>query len=344
MWEITGAEFTNQGVHTADGISIRFPRVTRIRRDKDWSTATTLNELRELFRKKPESVDYNLLLGASDIKNVRVKKKPLDSPETSPTRRTIDRFDDEPSTSFAVDKCKIKQEPPDVPEEESFEGQKRDNRNESSDSISSVRSERKRLKLERDIKKETEDPSLATVGTDKKRKNKDGEKDGEEWREKSDLVAWKVEKQEPEDRYVNQLAEGMDAEESCSAETSVFDSDAEGDVSNDVYRYMGRLDLLKPTTPMHLLQRLRHSFQGRNVLVLKDVRASLAPDFHGNGDKEARKLLRTYPLFLVVTLRADNSRPAVLELRTQIALSPRSRHFIKSPTVLRRSRIRAITS
>lgn len=65
VWEITGAEFTNQGVHTAEGISIRFPRVTRIRRDKDWSTATTLNELRELFKKKPDSVDFGLLLGAS---------------------------------------------------------------------------------------------------------------------------------------------------------------------------------------------------------------------------------------------------------------------------------------
>lgn len=62
MWEITGAEFTNQGVHTADGISIRFPRVTRIRSDKDWSTATTLDELRLLFKKSSESIDLSLLL------------------------------------------------------------------------------------------------------------------------------------------------------------------------------------------------------------------------------------------------------------------------------------------
>lgn len=65
MWEITGAEFTNQGVHTADGISIRFPRVTRIRHDKDWSTATSLNSLRHLFKRSSESIDLGLLLPPS---------------------------------------------------------------------------------------------------------------------------------------------------------------------------------------------------------------------------------------------------------------------------------------
>ncbi|MEQ2209272.1 hypothetical protein XENOCAPTIV_027801 [Xenoophorus captivus] len=33
-------------MHTADGISIRFPRMTRIRDDKDWKTATNLHQLR----------------------------------------------------------------------------------------------------------------------------------------------------------------------------------------------------------------------------------------------------------------------------------------------------------
>lgn len=45
MWEITGAEFSKSTKHTADGISIRFPRVTRIRDDKDWETATDLEHL-----------------------------------------------------------------------------------------------------------------------------------------------------------------------------------------------------------------------------------------------------------------------------------------------------------
>ena len=48
MWEITGAEFSKSTTHTADGISIRFPRVTKIRDDKDWKTATNLQELKVL--------------------------------------------------------------------------------------------------------------------------------------------------------------------------------------------------------------------------------------------------------------------------------------------------------
>lgn len=46
VWEITGAEFSKSEMHTADGISIRFPRMTRIRDDKDWKTATNLHQLR----------------------------------------------------------------------------------------------------------------------------------------------------------------------------------------------------------------------------------------------------------------------------------------------------------
>lgn len=46
VWEITGAEFSKAEAHTADGISIRFPRCTRIRDDKDWMTATNLPQLR----------------------------------------------------------------------------------------------------------------------------------------------------------------------------------------------------------------------------------------------------------------------------------------------------------
>lgn len=45
VWEISGAEFSQAEVHTANGISIRFPRVTKIRKDKDWKSATSLTEL-----------------------------------------------------------------------------------------------------------------------------------------------------------------------------------------------------------------------------------------------------------------------------------------------------------
>ncbi|XP_046411697.1 DNA ligase 3 isoform X1 [Neodiprion fabricii] len=78
VWEITGAEFTNQGVHTADGISIRFPRVTRIRDDKDWKTATSLKELRTLFARSSDSVDVSLLLGNQTTSTSTVQRS-LDS-------------------------------------------------------------------------------------------------------------------------------------------------------------------------------------------------------------------------------------------------------------------------
>lgn len=50
IWEITGAEFSKSEMHTADGISIRFPRMTRIRDDKDWKSATNLHQLKVTFR------------------------------------------------------------------------------------------------------------------------------------------------------------------------------------------------------------------------------------------------------------------------------------------------------
>lgn len=45
VWEICGHEFTKHNVHTANGISMRFPRVARVREDKTWQTVTTLPEL-----------------------------------------------------------------------------------------------------------------------------------------------------------------------------------------------------------------------------------------------------------------------------------------------------------
>jgi DNA ligase-3 len=46
VWEITGAEFSTSDTHTAGGISIRFPRVTRVRDDKSWKEATDLARLK----------------------------------------------------------------------------------------------------------------------------------------------------------------------------------------------------------------------------------------------------------------------------------------------------------
>ncbi|KAK1158406.1 DNA ligase 3-like isoform X1 [Acipenser oxyrinchus oxyrinchus] len=65
VWEITGAEFSKAEAHTADGISIRFPRCTRIRDDKDWQSATNLPQLRELFRLSKETSDFEVTAGPS---------------------------------------------------------------------------------------------------------------------------------------------------------------------------------------------------------------------------------------------------------------------------------------
>lgn len=71
VWEITGAEFSKSEMHTADGISIRFPRMTRIRDDKDWKTATNLHQLRELFRISKENCDFQVSAGPLGSKDDR---------------------------------------------------------------------------------------------------------------------------------------------------------------------------------------------------------------------------------------------------------------------------------
>ncbi|CAH2040671.1 unnamed protein product, partial [Iphiclides podalirius] len=91
VWEITGTELTKANLHTADGISVRFPRVTRIRDDKDWKTATTLKELKELYNTSKEKTDVSLLnklaaTAADDDEPPRKKLKASPS-KTSPSKR-----------------------------------------------------------------------------------------------------------------------------------------------------------------------------------------------------------------------------------------------------------------
>lgn len=84
VWEITGAEFTKHEVHTADGISIRFPRVTKIRDDKHWESATTVDELKVLYEKSKETTDVSLLLNApnNNLQESPSKKKKTDDEST----------------------------------------------------------------------------------------------------------------------------------------------------------------------------------------------------------------------------------------------------------------------
>jgi len=56
VWEIEGTSFSISSNHTANGISIRFPRIAKFRDDKDWNTATTLDELEALAMNSPDFV------------------------------------------------------------------------------------------------------------------------------------------------------------------------------------------------------------------------------------------------------------------------------------------------
>lgn len=200
-------------MHTADGISIRFPRVTRIRHDKDWSTATTLDELRILFQRKPESVDFDRLLGTSaDVKDVPRKKLP-DPAKTSP--RKIESADswNAPSTS-----SNVKEEPIDCEEEVEriplAEGAVKRRKGDDGDDKSSdkVPSEKKRAKMKRETKEEAKDFSSTRL-------KKDGRSDSGIKRQK-------------EDRFVGKTEGSIES----SFDTSVSDSDVEDVVSND-YMY-----------------------------------------------------------------------------------------------------------
>lgn len=86
VWEITGTEFSKSEAHTADGISIRFPRVTKIRNDKDWKTATNLPRLKILFEKSKEESDVSALLGVQD----KVKTEAPSPSKSSPNKRKGD--------------------------------------------------------------------------------------------------------------------------------------------------------------------------------------------------------------------------------------------------------------
>lgn len=85
VWEITGAEFTQHDVHTADGISIRFPRVTRIRDDKDWKSATSLQELQKLYATSKEETDVSLLM-----KEIKTENDSKTDEGPSPKKRKKD--------------------------------------------------------------------------------------------------------------------------------------------------------------------------------------------------------------------------------------------------------------
>ena len=116
VWEVTGAEFTKAEIHTADGISIRFPRVTKIRQDKDWKTATSLSQLKDLYKASKEVSDVKPMSEdlspkkrkAEDDSDATPEKKPkLKAPmkstdeELSPKKKPKIEFEKSPEKNSA---------------------------------------------------------------------------------------------------------------------------------------------------------------------------------------------------------------------------------------------------
>uniref|UniRef100_A0A1B6GBX3 BRCT domain-containing protein n=1 Tax=Cuerna arida TaxID=1464854 RepID=A0A1B6GBX3_9HEMI len=114
VWEITGAEFTKHEVHTASGISVRFPRVTRIRSDKDWETATSLPELQNLYKLSKDTSDFTLASTSTVSSPVTSPRKRPATPQQSPRKKRANASSptisggDEDSTATTAAKGNIK--------------------------------------------------------------------------------------------------------------------------------------------------------------------------------------------------------------------------------------------
>lgn len=109
VWEITGAEFTQHEVHTADGISIRFPRVTKIRDDKTWETATNLYELKKLYEESKEHTDVSLLMKLKNETNNGKEKKSPSKASASSSSTSISSNNQPPKQTSLLDFCKTPQ-------------------------------------------------------------------------------------------------------------------------------------------------------------------------------------------------------------------------------------------
>ncbi|CAB3374822.1 Hypothetical predicted protein [Cloeon dipterum] len=91
VWEITGAEFTAHDAHTA-GISVRFPRVTKVRDDKTYKEATNLNELRTLFKNSRNGTDVSSIFGGDDEDSGSTSSSLSKKDSPAPKKRRIEQF------------------------------------------------------------------------------------------------------------------------------------------------------------------------------------------------------------------------------------------------------------
>merc|ERR1712004_621072 len=93
VWEVTGAEFSKAEIHTAGGISIRFPRMTRMRTDKSVETATSLAELRHLYTESKKHIDINVAGGSDeerDEDDTKTKIKKVKVEHSTPPKRKVE--------------------------------------------------------------------------------------------------------------------------------------------------------------------------------------------------------------------------------------------------------------
>lgn len=81
VWEVTGAQFSKSNKHTADGISIRFPRLTKMRDDKTWKEATDLAQLKRLVAASKLS-DASLLQAMDRVADVADVADAADAADT----------------------------------------------------------------------------------------------------------------------------------------------------------------------------------------------------------------------------------------------------------------------
>ncbi|ABY65754.1 DNA ligase [Orgyia leucostigma nucleopolyhedrovirus] len=58
VWQIIGSQLTKSNSHTPDGVSVRFPRVSSVREDKNWRTASTLQQIRVLYETSQQQNDF----------------------------------------------------------------------------------------------------------------------------------------------------------------------------------------------------------------------------------------------------------------------------------------------
>ena len=109
VWEVVGAEFSNSDVHTAAGISIRFPRVTRIRDDKSWKEATDVERLKSLFKISKEKSDIDVKSSkatASNLDNDDDEEEEEEKEEEKPVIKKPHKRKSDDSKSSDVKKAK----------------------------------------------------------------------------------------------------------------------------------------------------------------------------------------------------------------------------------------------